>query len=366
MMPPSSSQIDNYPHIDEAFRSINREFVRSIPEPVCLLDLECRIIMTNEKAMKLFGHQHESFFIGKSVLDFIVPESHEKLLENIEQCLNTDVVNQSDYLIRTENGTTLPIRTTSFTLSDRANHPIALLSLVKDTSKGKSSEKNNLDSTQKAQLYLDLLGHDISNKLQVMLSSAELLQESLQSHFESRLIQNILESISSCKRIIHGTEILENYNDKHLKVQYLDNVVRTGLLEFIKVCGDITVHANIRICDAAILCDEYITNLLSNILDNAREHNPSNDKQVWITLGEDFDGYILSVSDNGPGITSDTKTNGTCVRGRSAGIGLYICHTLIEKYHGWIQIIDRIKNQPDQGTNVLVWFPKHKQSSKQD
>ncbi len=361
-----NSQEDSQTSITEAHCCINKEFVKSVPEPTCLLNLQCRIVMINDRAMKLFGPQSESFFIGKSIFDFIIPENHPKVLEGFKHCLTSNLVNQSDYLIRTEDGTILPIRTTSFTLSGKSDQPIALLSLVKDASNQKELEETSIESLQKSQLYFDLLGHDISNNLQVMMSSAELLLGSARSTVESSLIQNIIDSIMSCKRIIYGTDILESYQDLPLKVQYLDIIVETALLELIGSSEDISVHANIQICDAAILSDEYVICLLSNILENARIHNTGDDKQVWVTLSEDLDGYILSISDNGPGIASDMKTNGTCLERRSTGIGLYICHALIEKYKGWIQITDRVKNQPDQGTQVLVWFPQYKQTHKQD
>ena len=357
-MPQINSENNNPSFISEAQGFINKEFVKSVPDPMCLLDLQCRIVIVNEGAMKLFGSQPETFFIGKSILDFIIPEEHPQVLEGLNHCLNTNQTNQSEYSILTEEGAPLPIRTTSFIVLDKMDRPIALCSLVKESIKHDEPQELSFKHSQRAQLYCDLLGHDISNKLQVIMSSAELLQDSLNSPIESQLIQNVIESVSSCKLIINSIKILEDYNDKPLKIQYLDVIVKTALLELIKSCKDVAVHANIQVCDASILCDEYVGYLLSNILDNAWLHNIRDNKRVWVKLSENNDGYVLSISDNGPGITSETRTKGTHLEGRSAGIGLYICHALIEKYQGRIQIVDRIENQSDQGTQVSVWFPR--------
>lgn len=357
-MPQIKSENSNPSFISEAQGFINKEFVKSVPDPMCLLDLQCRILIINEGAMKLFGSQPETFFVGKSVLDFIIPEEHPQLLKGINHCLSTKSTNQSEYSILTENGTPLPIRTTSFILLDKFDRPIALCNLVKESNKHDEPQDLSFEHTQRAQLYCDLLGHDISNKLQVIMSSAELLQDTINSSIESRLIQNVIESVLSCKRIINSIKILEDYNDKPMTIQYLDVIVKNALLELIKSCEDVAIHANIQVCDASVLCDEYVGYLLSNILDNAWLHNMHSNKQVWVKLREDNDGYVLSISDNGPGITSEMGTTGTHLEERSAGIGLYICHVLIEKYKGWIQIADRIKNQSDKGTEVIVWFPR--------
>ncbi len=342
----------------ETYCHISKEFVRSLPDPTCLLDLDCRILMVNDGAMKLFGSQEEDFFIGRSVLDFILPQDHPHVLDNIKQCLETHLANQSKYSILTESGT-LPIKTTSFILNDQSKKPVALMSLVKDASKDTVKSHSCAEPEPRAQLYLDLLRHDISNKLQVIMSSAELLQDPLDESIRSKMIQNIIDSILSCKSIILRTEILENYEKQPMGPQFLDRLLKSALYDLVKCPSDIDLAANIQVADARILCDEYITHLIDNLFQNAWEHNTKDEKRIWITLKEDGDGYLLSIEDNGPGIATETRNNGTSLKGRSTGIGLYICHALIEKYNGWMKITDRIQNQPEQGTRVLIWFPKY-------
>ena len=344
----------------ETYCHISKEFVRSLSNPTCLLDLDCRILMVNDGAMKLFGSQSEKFFIGKSVLDFILPKDHPRVIEGIKQCLETHLASQSKYTIRTESGT-LPIKTTSFVISNQSERPVALMSLVKDESNGIEKVHRYAEPSQRAQLYLDLLRHDISNKLQIIMSSTELLRESRDESIKDNLIQNIMDSIFSCKSIILRTEILENYNTQPMKPQYLDVILKYSLYNLIKSPANVDIIANIQIGDALILCDKYVTHLLENILQNAWKHNTRDDPHIWIKLQEDDNGYLLSISDDGPGIATETRNNGTSLKGRNTGIGLYICNAMIEKYHGWIKFTDRIENHPEQGTQVLVWFPKYTQ-----
>ena len=313
--------------------------------------------MVNDGAMKLFGSQSEEFFIGKSVLDFILPRDHPKVLDNIKRCLETHLANNSKYTIRTETGI-VPIMTTSFILSDQSKKPVALMSLVRDSSDDIVKTHRYVEPSERAQLYLDLLRHDISNKLQIIMSSTELLRDSTDESIKSNLIQNIMDSISDCRSIILRTEILENYETKPMKPQCLDGILKSALCNLVDSPADVDVSANIQVADALISCDDYIPNLLDNIFSNAWKHNSRSDRHVWIGLKEFGDGYLLSVSDDGPGIATDTKNNGPSLKGRHSGIGLYICHAMIEKYHGWIKITDRIQNHPEQGTQVLIWFPK--------
>jgi PAS domain S-box-containing protein len=358
-MPQLDSENHRESSISEAHCCFNEEFIKSLPEPVCLLDFDCRILMVNESAMNLFGSKPEQYFIGKSVLDFIIPEDHPKVLQSIEQCINSQLASESEYSIRGDDGTIIPIRTTSFSLSDGSKIPIALCSLVKDKTQIDDLPRGSTDYTQKARLYLDLLSHDISNNLQVILSSAELLRASTIDSQEERLIKNIVDSVLSCRRLIRGSEILEHYRRSPMEVQNLELVVENELYELIKSTHDVEVHANFQICDAKILADEFVSYLISNILENAWLHNTSNEKHVWIKLYEDEEGYKLSISDNGPGLLENNSVTGNRLGDRQAGIGLYICNALIDKYQGRIEITSRIPNQPNLGTEVVILFPRY-------
>ncbi len=357
-MPQLDSEIHSDSSVSEAHCCFNEEFVKSLPDPVCLLDLNCRILMVNESAMNLFGPQPEQYFIGKSVLDFIIPEDHPKVLQSIEQCINSKVASESEYSIRGEDGTIIPIKTTSFSLSDGSKIPIALCSLVTDTTQIDDFPKGSTDYSQKARLYLDLLSHDISNNLQVILSSAELLQASAINSQEEQLIKNIVDSVLTSRRLIRGSEILERYRSAPMEVRNLELIVENELYELIKSTRDVEVHANFQVCDATILVDEFVSYLISNIFENAWLHNTSNEKHVWIKLYEDQEGYKLSIGDNGPGLNESGST-GKRLEDRQAGIGLYICNALIDKYQGRLEIKNRIPNQPHMGTEVLLIFPRY-------
>jgi K+-sensing histidine kinase KdpD len=309
--------------------------------------------------MKLFGPKPETYFIGKSVFDFIIPEDKPQIQRGINRCIQTSIANQAECSIRIEDGTTRKIKTTSFPLSDKSDIPIALCSFVQERSDEAISSSPSSENVQKAQLYLDLLGHDVSNKLQVILSSTELLREFMTTQTAERLLDNILESVSSCTRLIHGTEILETQASEPMNVACLELVVEEALYSLLRYQDEVSIEANFQVGDATILCDRFVSYLVSSILDNACKHNTREDKHVWVKLVEDENGYLLNISDNGPGIPITNSLTGSSLGNRSTGIGLYVCKVLIEKYQGWMEITDRIENQPDQGTLVKVWFPCH-------
>jgi signal transduction histidine kinase len=121
---------------------------------------------------------------------------------------------------------------------------------------------------------------------------------------------------------------------------------------------DIILDTSITVERAMIRADEYLELLLSNILMNSVEHNPKPIKRVWVALKDDGDGFLISIGDNGPGISDARKSELFDVARRFGGIGLHQSSQILEKYEGWIQVHDRIKSQPQEGAEFKLWFPK--------
>jgi signal transduction histidine kinase len=91
---------------------------------------------------------------------------------------------------------------------------------------------------------------------------------------------------------------------------------------------------------------------------NAVEHNPNDQKHIWVNLQEHDEGYLVTIGDDGVGISDTRKTELFDVARRFGGIGLHQSSQIIEKYDGWIQIHDRVKDQPELGAEFRLFFPK--------
>lgn len=99
-------------------------------------------------------------------------------------------------------------------------------------------------------------------------------------------------------------------------------------------------------------------NVLSDMLTNAYEHNPRDDKRVWISLTEGETSYELVISDNGPGMPNSFKNGLFDTHQRSGGLRLQLARYIIEKYGGTLKVLDRVQGEPSQGSKIKVTFPK--------
>ena len=91
---------------------------------------------------------------------------------------------------------------------------------------------------------------------------------------------------------------------------------------------------------------------------NAIEHNPSEKKEIWITLAEEPDEYMLGIADDGPGIPDSMKIDLFNMSRRFGGIGLHQSKQILDKYLGRIDVSDRVLGKPEEGVVFRLYFKK--------
>ena len=117
-------------------------------------------------------------------------------------------------------------------------------------------------------------------------------------------------------------------------------------------------ETSITIRNAVIEADDFLELMISNIMMNAIEHNPNNEKSVWVKLSDTDTGYIISIADNGKGIPDPVKASLFDTSRRFGGLGLHTAHYIAEKYNGRIEVHDRVVGDPSQGAEFRIWIPK--------
>ncbi|MFX1369771.1 MAG: PAS domain S-box protein, partial [Promethearchaeota archaeon] len=234
----------------------------------------------------------------------------------------------------------------------------AVQTILIDTTERRRAEREIRSAKDRAMLYLDLLGHDVRNQLQVIVNSASLLRNAPDDETRDSLLRIIESSVSRCSRLIEEVMSTEHLLAVPMTERLLDSALR-GVIEALSGRSDnVSFHMSFGAINARIKADEFLELLLSNILMNAVEHNPKEKKQVWITLKEESDGYLLAIGDDGTGISDTRKPELFDVARRFGGLGLHQSSQILEKYEGWVQIHDRVENHPERGAEFRIWFPK--------
>jgi len=232
-----------------------------------------------------------------------------------------------------------------------------VLLITTDITERMIMERQLRNAKEKAILYLDLLGHDMGNQLQVMKGFMEIQLQKAQDPHSAKRIENVLASIARCEKIISKTKTIEHIMIQPLKERILDDALRHSVEAIKRSCADVAVNLSIHESNVQVIADDFLELLFMTILENACEHNISKDRRIWASLGTKNGGYEVSISDNGPGISDETKGILFDSTRRFGGVGLHLAHHLVEKYGGTIMVLDRVVGEPDRGVEFRIWLP---------
>jgi len=234
----------------------------------------------------------------------------------------------------------------------------------------KQAEVSLMESKAQADLYVDLMGHDINNLNQVAMGYLELAAERLSRDDATReLIVKPKEALEKSSRLIDKVKKLQlmrsgQTESKTVDVgRILDDVVKT----YSAVPGrDVTI--NYTPARGLVSADELLTDVFANLVVNAIRHSPC-DRPLVIDVsmselqdqGKGF--YRINVDDNGPGIPDERKKDvfgrfsAGSNREKGSGLGLYLVKSIVESYGGSVWVENRVMGNYKEGSRFVVTLP---------
>ncbi|MCD1294047.1 histidine kinase [Methanocella sp. CWC-04] len=342
----------------------------STDEGIYGLDADGLCTMFNRSAAKMTKYEPEEV-IGKDIHRLIhhtridgtpCPSDKCPIIKAIKDGEGCRVDNA---IFWRKDGTFFPVEYSSYPMMEEGNVKGAVVTF-NDITIRKEMENELLDSKKLAELYVDLMGHDINNMNQAAIGFLEIAIEKLRSEIgpddvallmkacdmmkeSSHIIENVrkLQSIEEGgyrnKRIDIGeilSEIVEQYSsipDRHIKIKY-------------KPEDEYSVMAN-----------ELARDMFGNIIGNSVKHSKgllNIDIRVKRVYEKERGYYEVIIEDDGPGIRDDIKARlfqrHTLPKG---GLGLYLVRKLAESYDGSVRVEDRIEGDYKKGSRFIILLP---------
>jgi len=203
-------------------------------------------------------------------------------------------------------------------------------------------------SNREANLYLDILTHDIGNTENVSNLYADLLVDKLDGE-AAGYMEKLQRSINKSIEILGTVSTIRRIHQTSSELKSVDlNAVVQGVIE--NYPGSI-------FCDNGaqhqVQADDLLSVIFNNLIGNAVKHSGP-DVEVAVRVGKQNGEVLVTVEDTGPGVPDDHKTEifhryEQHKRGVGEGLGLYLVQILVERYGGKIWVDDRVPGRPECG-----------------
>jgi PAS domain S-box-containing protein len=326
------------------------------------INAEGRIIYVNDVACKNMGYAREEL-LSMRIWE-IDPIFTYEVFQKKWAILKEKGEVKFESVHRRKDGSPFPVEVSSKYLKyENREYEVTF---DRDISLRKRDEKEISDAKAQAELYLDLMSHDIQNMNQIGMGFLELAMASTAIAGQDReFLQKTLGSLENSTRLINNVKKMRRAQAGELKLYEVDACAAImRVLEHYGSASGIRARFTYELPSyCTVIANDLLYEVFENLIGNAIRHGgPA--PEIGIRLDTvAVDGvkyYRIAVEDNGPGIPDEVKSwlfrRGE-TKAKGSGIGLYLVSALVESYHGRVLVEDRIPGDYTQGARFVVLLP---------
>ncbi|MBD3157403.1 MAG: PAS domain S-box protein [Candidatus Lokiarchaeota archaeon] len=341
-------------------RDLAQKYLDIAGSIMVILDPDGHIETINDKGCSILGYE-EKELIGKNWIDSFIPRKLRQSIREVLQSLgngNGEDVERMENPILTKEGNERIVEWRNSPLYDGEGNITGVISSGIDITERKKMEENLRTAAETANLYLDVMGHDIRNDLQAIIMAVDILRDQPAKSKDDHFFDTIIEASNDATHLIQKVNSMRGFLFAPLREISLSDIMGVVLSDFKASYPYMDVELIKKVDSPIVEADDYLYNLLMNLLENSAIHNNKSNPYVRIQIEKLGKGYEISIIDNGSGIPESKKEAIFDSNRRYGGVGIPQALRIADKYGAEISIHDRIRNQPKQGTEFRIWLPK--------
>ncbi|MFB6138460.1 MAG: sensor histidine kinase [Halobacteriaceae archaeon] len=291
---------------------------------------------------------------ARALFERIHPDDQEmiaELVQRSEEELRDETV---EHRLLLPDGTVKWVQTRLFLIREGEESPV-MVGVTTDVTEQKERERS-------LEVLNQVLRHDVRNHMNVMLGWLE----SAAAAAEGDALAAIERARASGEQVVELTdvagdlvEVITCGAEMDLEPTRVGEVVETEVETLRRSHPEVDV--SLRQPDEAVTVEAnaLLSSAVRNLLNNAVQHNDSDDPRVAVTVDADPETVRVRVADNGPGIPDAQKetlfTEGAAgMESAGTGMGLFLAREIAEAFGGDIDVAD---NEP-RGTTFTIALPR--------
>jgi PAS domain S-box-containing protein len=340
-------------------------------EGIWILDPADRLVFANPKLLSMLGFSKDEL-LCHTVFNIVADQDKEivkKALDRRHKGIRETYVTR----LKKKDASPVWVAVAAAPILDKQGNYQGVVSLASDISMMKQSEEALKKEKVQANMYLDLMAHDINNLNQVAIGNLEIALDILQIEKpgEQEIINLLKKSMDSmCQEtsLINNVKTLQQLKTEQLRYEEIDlgEIIEEAVRDYPKIPGR-DVKIEYKTAEGCLVrANRLLKEVFTNLIGNSAKHSKGPVK-VWITIDSRIENgkkyYEVSVADDGPGIPDDMKAQlfrrfeGEGTIASSHGLGLYLVKTIVGDFGGRVRVEDRMPGDHTKGAKFVVLLP---------
>jgi signal transduction histidine kinase/CheY-like chemotaxis protein len=208
------------------------------------------------------------------------------------------------------------------------------------------------------------VAHELNNPLAIVMAHAHMLGEGARDTALRLRAEKINAAAERCARIVKNFLAIARQRPPERSTVHLNSVVKDAIeiLAYELRTGNVEVVFDLAAGLPALWADAHqLQQVLVNLVTNAHHAMRSQDGPRQLRIGTRLNGsrVHLTITDTGPGIPLGIREKvfepffTTKPAGEGTGLGLSLCHGIIEEHGGTITL----ESEPGRGATFLIELP---------
>ena len=348
----------------------NRSLIEASLDPLVTISPDGKITDVNMATEMVTGISRDKL-VGTDFFDYFTdPDMARK---GYKKVFEEGSIKDYPLELRHTDGSITPVLYNANVYRDESGKVIGVFAAARDITKRKRAEESLMEAKAQAELYVDLMGHDINNMNQISMGFLELAHNIIEMNGQLGeenivLLDKAMDSLKNSSRLIDSVRKLQRERMGMYEPQILDVnlVIEDAVEHFDRIPGrDVNIiydqNKHYLVKANSLLKDVFI-----NLIGNAIKHSRGPLEINIHTSHVMHNGKVycrVTVEDDGPGITDEMKAklfdrlSLDTTRARGKGFGLCLIKMLVDDYLGRFWVEDRIKGDYTKGARFVVVLP---------
>ncbi|HMK46637.1 MAG TPA: PAS domain-containing protein [Methanocella sp.] len=247
--------------------------------------------------------------------------------------------------------------------------------IARDATERKRYELEITAAREQAELYLDLMSHDINNMNMVGMGYLEMaIEDSELGEAQRDGLKKALDTFARSSELISSIKRMQSGKAENAAIERINlrDLLNEVMESYSHSAGkDVTIRADPN-GTCFVNGNPLLKEVFSNIVNNSIKHSQG-PIEIQIRLAKAMiDGKTfceVAIEDNGPGIPDEQKEHmfdqwKKAMKGMRRGIGLIIVKSLLDDFHGTIRVEDRVPGDHTKGVRFIIRLPALEEENK--